>query len=129
MLRLVPLLLLLLPFQVLSAQVYNLDPVDFIKKIEGNPRAQILDLRDPQEYAYRHVPGAVNILPADISFLEEVRDQLSASDTLYIYCRIGKTKEVTQLLLDNGYRVIYNLRGGTVAWDAYLEKERRRKSR
>jgi len=130
MLRLVLILLLLMPFQVLTAQVYDLDPVDFLKKIEGNPRAQVLDLRDPQEYAFRHIPGAVNILPTDISFLEEVHDRLSASDTLYIYCRMGKsTKEVAQLLLDNGYSVIYNLRGGTVAWDAYLEKERRRNSR
>ena len=98
--------------------------------IEANPHAQVLDLRDPLEFEYRHIPGAVNIQPASVYFLEEVRNQLSASDTLYIYCRMGKsTKEVTQLLLDNGYRVIFNLRGGSVAWDAHLDKERRRKKR
>ena len=100
MIPIVPFLLLLMPFQVLSAQVYNLDPADFLKMIEENPRAQVLDLREPSDYAYRHIPGAVNILPAGVSFLEEVHDQLSASDTLYIYCRMGKTsKQVTQLLL------------------------------
>ncbi len=114
----------------LRAQVYDLEPGIFLQMIEANPHAQVLDLRDPLEFEYRHIPGAVNIQPASVYFLEEVRNQLSASDTLYIYCRMGKsTKEVTQLLLDNGYRVIFNLRGGSVAWDAHLDKERRRKKR
>ncbi|HNR28015.1 MAG TPA: rhodanese-like domain-containing protein [Bacteroidales bacterium] len=123
-------LLFLMSVMTLRAQVYDLEPGIFLQMIEANPHAQVLDLRDPLEFEYRHIPGAVNIQPASVYFLEEVRNQLSASDTLYIYCRMGKsTKEVTQLLLDNGYRVIFNLRGGSVAWDAHLDKERRRKKR
>ena len=123
-------LLFLMSVMTLRAQVYDLEPGIFLQMIEANPHAQVLDLRDPLEFEYRHIPGAVNIPPASVYFLEEVRNQLSASETLYIYCRMGKsTKEVTQLLLDNGYRVIFNLRGGSVAWDAHLDKERRRKKR
>ena len=123
-------LLFLMSVMTLRAQVYDLEPGIFLQMIEANPHAQVLDLRDPLEFEYRHIPGAVNIQPASVYFLEEVRNQLSASDSLYIYCRMGKsTKEVTQLLLDNGYRVIFNLRGGSVAWDAHLDKERRRKKR
>ena len=123
-------LLFLMSVMTLRAQVYDLEPGIFLQMIEANPHAQVLDLRDPLEFEYRHIPGAVNIQPASVYFLEEVRNQLSASDTLYIYCRMGKsTKEVTQLLLDNGYRVIFKLRGGSVAWDAHLDKERRRKKR
>ena len=123
-------LLFLLSVMTLRAQVYDLEPGIFLQMIEANPHAQVLDLRDPLEFEYRHIPGAVNIQPASVYFLEEDRNQSSASDTLYIYCRMGKsTKEVTQLLLDNGYRVIFNLRGGSVAWDAHLDKERRRKKR
>lgn len=110
----------------LNAQVFELKPKEFLDRIKENPGTQVLDLRDAEEYLHFHIPGAVNIQPAEEFFLEEVRGQLSASDTLFIYCRIGKTKEVARLLLKNGYRVIYNLKGGSVAWVEYLEKERRK---
>jgi len=122
-------LLLVFPVLPLTSQVHHIKPVDFLKKITENQQAQILDLRDSQEYELRHIPGAVNIQPTDLFFLEDVRTQLFASDTLYIYCRIGKVKDVAALLLKNGYRVIYNLKGGSVAWDEYLDKEKRKKKR
>ena len=122
-------LLLIFPVLPLTSQVHHIKPEDFLKKITENQQAQILDLRDSQEYELRHIPGAVNIQPTDLFFLEDVRTQLSASDTLYIYCRIGKVKDVAALLLKNGYRVIYNLKGGSVAWDEYLDKEKRKKKR
>jgi rhodanese-related sulfurtransferase len=122
-------LLLVFPVLPLTSQVHHIKPEDFLKKITENQQAQILDLRDSQEYELRHIPGAVNIQPTDLFFLEDVRTQLSASDTLYIYCRIGKVKDVAALLLKNGYRVIYNLKGGSVAWDEYLDKEKRKKKR
>ncbi len=120
-------LLLIISVLPLASQVYHIKPADFLQMITEDPRAQVLDLRDAQDYQFKHIPGAVNIQPTDIFFLEDVRNQLSASDTLYIYCRIGKVKDVAALLLKNGYQVIYNLKGGSVAWDTYLEKEKRRK--
>lgn len=122
-------LLLVFPVLPLTSQVHHIKPVDFLKKITENQQAQILDLRDSQEYELRHIPGAVNIQPTDRFFLEDVRTQFSVSDTLYIYCRIGKVNEVAALLLKSGYNVIYNLKGGSVAWDVYLEKERRKKKK
>ena len=121
--------LLFLSAQTLESQVYHVKPADFLQRAAENQQAQILDLRYSQEYELRHIPGAVNIQPADRFFLEDVRTQFSASDTLYIYCRIGKVNEVASLLLKNGYNVIYNLKGGSVAWDVYLEKERRKKKK
>jgi rhodanese-related sulfurtransferase len=121
--------LLIFSAQRLESQVHHIKPADFLKMVTENQRAQILDLRDVQEYQLRHIPGAVNIQPADRFFLEDVRTQFSVSDTLYIYCRIGKVNEVAALLLKSGYNVIYNLKGGSVAWDVYLEKERRKKKK
>ena len=121
--------LLIFSAQRLESQVHHIKPADFLKRAAENQQAQILDLRDSQEYELRHIPGAVNIQPTDRFFLEDVRTQFSVSDTLYIYCRIGKVNEVASLLLKNGYNVIYNLKGGSVAWDVYLEKERRKKKK
>ncbi|MFA5302891.1 MAG: rhodanese-like domain-containing protein [Bacteroidales bacterium] len=120
-------LLLVFPVLPLASQVYHIKPADFLQMVTDNHQAQVLDLRDAREYEFKHIPGAVNIQPTDRFFLEDVRTQLSASDTLFIYCRIGKVKDVAALLLKNGYRVIYNLKGGSVAWDTYLAKEKQRK--
>ncbi|HOO43267.1 MAG TPA: rhodanese-like domain-containing protein [Bacteroidales bacterium] len=122
-------LLLVFPVRPLASQVHHIKPADFIKMVTDNPRAQILDLRDAQEYEFKHIPGAVNIQPTDRYFLEDVHNQLSASDTLFIYCRIGKTKEVSELLLKNGYKVIFNLKGGSVAWDEYLRRTAKNRHR
>ncbi len=89
--------LLIFSAQRLESQVYHIKPADFLQMVSDNQRAQILDLRDVQEYQLRHIPGAVNIQPTDLFFLEDVRNQLSASDTLYIYCRIGKVEDVAAL--------------------------------
>jgi rhodanese-related sulfurtransferase len=115
-------LLVFFPVLPLASQVHHIKPADFLQMISDNHRAQILDLRDAREYEFKHIPGAVNIQPTDRFFLEDIRTQLSASDTLFIYCRIGKVKDVAALLLKNGYSVIYNLKGGSVAWDTYLRK-------
>ncbi|MFA7089651.1 MAG: rhodanese-like domain-containing protein [Bacteroidales bacterium] len=120
-------LLLVFPVLPLASQVHHIKPADFIQMVTENKHAQILDLRDAQEYEFKHIPGAVNIQPTDRFFLDDVHNQLSVSDTLYIYCRIGKVKDVAALLLKNGYNVIYNLQGGSVAWDSYIEKEKKRK--
>jgi len=122
-------LLLVFPVQPLASQVHHIKPADFIQMVTANKRAQILDLRDAQEYEFKHIPGAVNIQSTDRFFLEDVHDQLSVSDTLYIYCRIGKVKDVATLLLNNGYNVIYNLKGGSVAWDEYSRRIAKNRSR
>ena len=110
-----------------AQQLVNLSPADFLAGINATPNAQIIDLRTPEDYMYRHIPGAVNIEPASFDFIPDVKDQMCFSDTLFIYCRVGKTKTVAQLLFDNGYSVIYSLKGGSVAWEEYEAKLQRQK--
>ncbi len=128
-LRYITLLLLATAFvtPVCAQKLIDLSPADFLAGINAVSNAQIIDLRTPEDYMYKHIPRAVNIEPTSFDFIPDVKDQMCFSDTLFIYCRVGKTKSVAQLLFDNGYNVIYSLKGGSVAWEAYEEKLQRQK--
>ncbi len=78
------------------------------------PEAIILDVREPQEYAHGHVPGAINIPQADLaSRLDEVpRDR-----PLMVICQSGmRSLRATQFLMQMQIGQVANVKGGTSAW-------------
>lgn len=111
------------------AQIINLDVPEFLAQIARTPNAQILDLRTPEDYQHKHIPDAVNIEPTQFDFLSDVKDQLGNSDTLFIYCRVGRPVGVDELLMQNGYKVVYNLKGGSLAWEEHQAQVAKDKQR
>ena len=80
------------------------------------PDALVIDVREPEEYAYGRVPGAVNIPQADLaSRLDEVpRDR-----PLMIICAAGsRSLRAAQFLKQNGIERVVTVTGGTSAWRA-----------
>ncbi|HEY8475419.1 MAG TPA: MBL fold metallo-hydrolase [Chloroflexota bacterium] len=76
--------------------------------------AVLLDVREPEEYAHGHVPGAVNLPQAELATrLGEVpRDRL-----IYTICRSGmRSLRAAQFLAQVGYPRVASVRGGTEAW-------------
>jgi glyoxylase-like metal-dependent hydrolase (beta-lactamase superfamily II)/rhodanese-related sulfurtransferase len=92
----------------------------------------LLDVREPEEYAHGHVPGAVSIPQAELaSRLEEVpRDR-----PIVAVCQTGvRSVRAAQFLKQQGFEDVRSLEGGTQAWvdreqpveygDTSLEKPR-----
>ncbi len=82
----------------------------------GMPAALLLDVREPEEYADGHVPGAVNLPQAELaSRLDEVpRDR-----PVRVICQGGyRSLRAAQFLAQMGYRNVVNVIGGTAAWRA-----------
>lgn len=78
--------------------------------------AVILDVREPNEYAAGHVPGAVSIplgeLRARAAEVPEVAGRLP------VICRSGvRSQKAAEFLADRGVAVA-NVVGGTAAWAA-----------
>ena len=75
----------------------------------------ILDVRTPQEYNEKHIPGAINIAnesigTEDISALQD-NDQL-----ILVYCRSGnRSKQASEKLVKLGYTNIIEI-GGINSW-------------
>lgn len=76
----------------------------------------ILDVRTPMEYNGGHLKDAtlipVQVLQSSLAQLDSVRN----ADVL-VYCRTGNRSTVaSNILLDNGFKRVYNLQGGIVNW-------------
>ncbi len=79
--------------------------------------AQIVDVRNPEEFAAGHIDGAVNINVNSDGFLEKSKAVLNKADPVYVYCRSGKRSlKAAELLSREGYRIV-NLDNGIIGWE------------
>jgi len=74
----------------------------------------LLDVRQPREYEEGHIPGA-RLIP-----LAKISDQIATlpvNKPTIVYCAIGGRSEMAaRFLVGQGFREVYNLRGGIKAW-------------
>jgi hydroxyacylglutathione hydrolase len=86
-----------------------------IEKLDGaQGDAVLLDVREPEEYAYDHVPGAVSLPQAELAtrLAEIPRDR-----PVFVICESGmRSLRASQFLRQMGYAQVTNVRGGTAAW-------------
>jgi rhodanese-related sulfurtransferase len=72
--------------------------------IDKKEKAIILDVRDPNEYAAGHLPGAINVSRGTLEFnvWGKVSDQ---NAKIYVYCKTaGRSTLATKTLNDLGYK-------------------------
>ncbi|HUP86398.1 MAG TPA: rhodanese-like domain-containing protein [Acidimicrobiales bacterium] len=77
--------------------------------------ALLLDVREPDEWAAGHAPGAKHV---PLGELAARIDELPNDRPIVAVCRAGgRSGQATQALVGSGYDVV-NLAGGMRAWDA-----------
>jgi rhodanese-related sulfurtransferase len=92
-------------------------PIEQVEIEDVRRRAEetlVLDVREPEEYAHGHIPGAVSIPQAELaSRLEEVpRDR-----PIITVCQTGvRSVRAAQFLKQQGFEDVRSLDGGTEAW-------------
>jgi rhodanese-related sulfurtransferase len=75
--------------------------------------ATIIDVREPDEFAGGHVPGAVSI---PLSVLGERLSDIESADVLYVICKSGKRSlRAASELIAAGHTAV-SVAGGTDAW-------------
>ncbi|MGB5437740.1 MAG: rhodanese-like domain-containing protein [Maribacter sp.] len=80
-------------------------------------RVVLVDVRTPKEYNAGHLENSLNIDWMGDSFKSEI-EKLDKGDTIYLYCRSGKrSASATKYLDSKGYKNVYNLKGGYIAWE------------
>ena len=79
--------------------------------LEGG--ALLLDVRQDDEFALGHAPGAVHIALAE---LPDQLDRLDKNRRIVCTCRSGgRSTRASEFLLSHGFDVV-NLEGGMLAW-------------
>ncbi len=82
--------------------------------IDKKEKAIILDVRDPNEYAPGHLPGAINVSRGRLDF--DIWDKIPDKNAkIYVYCKTAAVSTfATKTLNDLGYK-------NAVLMDAMLE--------
>ncbi len=77
-------------------------------------RDLVVDVREPDEYAVGHVPGARNV---PLATIPTQIDALRASDPVYVVCASGgRSMYACEWLHDQGVTQAVNVAGGTKLW-------------
>ncbi len=80
------------------------------------PDALLVDVREPVEYGWGHVPGAVNIPQADLA---DRLEELPRDTPLLMICQGGfRSLRAAQFLRQMGFDRVASVTGGTAAWAA-----------
>jgi rhodanese-related sulfurtransferase len=75
---------------------------------------EVLDVRTPAEYSLGHLKNA-KLIPVDE--LPERQEELSKSDTILVYCRLGvRSRRASQILASNNFLRVHDMLGGITAW-------------
>ena len=75
----------------------------------------ILDVRTPEEFADKHIPGAVNI-PNETIVAEEIPELPYKDQLILVYCRSGnRSKQASEKLAALGYTNVVEF-GGINSW-------------
>lgn len=98
-----------------GAAYSELNPKEAMAFIEDR-KPLILDVRTPREYQTGHIQSStlipLQVLQSRISELDDYKEE-----DIFIYCRSGNRSTVaSKILIDAGYKRIYNLRPGIIGW-------------
>ena len=98
----------------------QIDMDEAIAMMEEESGYIILDVRTPEEFADKHIPGAINI-PSETIGTAEVPELPDKDQLILVYCRSGnRSKQASEKLAVLGYTNIVEF-GGINDWPGEIE--------
>ncbi|GAB3047157.1 sulfurtransferase TusA family protein [Virgibacillus ainsalahensis] len=89
-------------------------------KVDGLEDVTILDVREQAEYAFNHIPGAINV---PLGELENRMDEINTDKEIHVICRTGSRSDLAaQKLSQKGFKIVKNVVPGMAEWDGPTEK-------
>ncbi|WP_306640815.1 molybdopterin-synthase adenylyltransferase MoeB [Sanyastnella coralliicola] len=110
--------------RVEKAEVKEVSVSDLQRMRESGVPHQLIDVREPYEYAIVNIDGEL----APLKSVGEFANRIDRNKKVIVHCRSGvrSAKAIKQLETDFGFENLYNLKGGILAWvdevDASLPK-------
>lgn len=106
------------------AQINHVDPQQAQALFRQG--APILDVREPHEYAEVHAPGSL-LVPLGQLASRANEFRTFENKPIILICRSGqRSSAAAEMLAQQGFKVVYNVQGGIIAWEkAGLPVERR----
>ncbi len=97
----------------------QLSAINFQRVLEKFPNHTALDIRTDKEWQVGHLPNAIHY-PLEV--LAEKMPDLDPDAHITVICRSGYRANIAgSLLKANGFKHVYSLLGGMMAWDNHVE--------
>lgn len=96
----------------------SISPADARKRLVSGEDIVLLDVRTPEEFAVRHIPGSILIPvePVDLVTTDVEAVILDKNMPVFIYCRSGRRSvDAARIMVKAGYTDVYDL-GGINSW-------------
>ena len=101
------------PAEEITYRQINMD--EAITMMEEESGYIILDVRTPEEFADKHIPGAINI-PNETIGTAEIPGLPDKNQLILVYCRSGnRSKQASEKLVKLGYTNVVEF-GGIIDW-------------
>lgn len=89
-----------------------------VAALARSSQAVIVDVREESEYRRGHIPRAKHISLSQL--VHRLRD-VPRDKTVVVVCRSGsRSTRAAELLVEAGYRNVYNMHGGMLQWKGPL---------
>ena len=84
---------------------------------KANDQILLIDVRTPEEFNSGHIENAINIDYKSDSF-KDVIGKLDTDQEVYVYCKVGgRSGRSATILKEMGFKNVYDLEGGILAWE------------
>lgn len=98
-------------------------PEELVKIIDDHEDFVIVDVREEEKFAESNIESAINI---PLKSLRERINELDPEKRTIVYCNSGQSSYVAQrILLNKGFKEVYNLTGGNNHYQIVLKDIRR----
>jgi len=96
-------------------QIDEVTPIELKQRIDHNEQIQIIDIREPHEFAIVKIPNSRQV---PFGQLVRRKDEFDQKSDMVIVCKIGvRSVQAIEMLKDAGYQgKIYNLQDGIMGW-------------
>jgi rhodanese-related sulfurtransferase len=94
-------------------------PRDLAERLKGPSPPLVIDVREPFEYAYCRLPGA---LLKPLGDIHEWAQELDPESDIVCQCHTGvRSGSAAAYLRRLGFKRVFNLRGGIDAWSVEVD--------
>lgn len=90
-------------------------------RLEAGEELLLIDVREPEEYAAGHIPGAKSL---PIGRIDEASALFSPEQEVMVVCRSGRRSDYAcQILQKQGFQNVHNVVPGMSGWSGPIAKE------
>jgi len=101
-----------------TSKIKTLTQSEFKRKFDNKKGTQILDVRTTDEITEGKITGAAQLDYFDPEFKQKIEAMnFDKSKAMVVYCAAGgRSSKAATVLVDLGFKVVYNLEGGYNAY-------------